>query len=739
MESRNRKAAIKMDEEIGLGMRRIVALLIVISFVGAFVGTIKSSLFAQDLTSPALKKKYHPKIESVLGMLVEKYSKSRAAAQYFARQRRIPYKDNEVTVVLVPLAGEDVSAIDEVSLIFSGAIVEASSRHLLKVRIPLSALEKIADRVRGISYIRLPYLPCPLATTSEGVDLSGALAYHNSGYEGQGTKVAIIDLGFIGLSSAQANGNLPSTVITQDFTGTGIEADSDHGTAVAEIVYDMAPQAELYLIKIEDEVDLENAKDYCILEGVDIVNHSVSWVNTNFTDGTGVVCNIANDAKANGILWINAAANSAKRHYQGFFVDDDNDDWHEFTLGDETNEIILTRPSGIYVFLTWDSWPATDQDYDLYLLDDNLEVLASSTTCQIGTQPPTEAIYYLNAPAGIYHIAAEKYSASGAQELKIFTFYQDLEYQTAAHSLMAPADASGAMAVAAINQANWTTGPQENFSSRGPTNDGRTKPDISGPDRVSTFTYGTASFYGTSASSPYAAGAASLVLSAYPGFTASQLQSTLEGWAVDMGAAGKDSIYGSGRLNLALPILEVDPISLVFGEVEVPQTKTLTFRAYNTGTGTLSGTVSDDRDWITVDPTSFSGNDNTISVTVHTDIMALELWKTYTGTVTVVSNGGTKTVEISFTPTCVRVYPNPFILSQHEKLTFWGTGILGAEVRIYTLSGKLVKTLYETMGKNKLYWDGRNEEGDPVSSGIYLYLTISSEGKNAGKFAVIAN
>ncbi|MCK4418814.1 T9SS type A sorting domain-containing protein, partial [Candidatus Aerophobetes bacterium] len=131
--------------------------------------------------------------------------------------------------------------------------------------------------------------------------------------------------------------------------------------------------------------------------------------------------------------------------------------------------------------------------------------------------------------------------------------------------------------------------------------------------------------------------------------------------------------------------------------------------------------------------------DNTISVTVHTDIMALELWKTYTGTVTVVSNGGTKTVEISFTPTCVRVYPNPFILSQHEKLTFWGTGILGAEVRIYTLSGKLVKTLYETMGKNKLYWDGRNEEGDPVSSGIYLYLTISSEGKNAGKFAVIAN
>ena len=48
------------------------------------------------------------------------------------------------------------------------------------------------------------------------------------------------------------------------------------------------------------------------------------------------------------------------------------------------------------------------------------------------------------------------------------------------------------------------------------------------------------------------AGAAALVLSAMPGLSPDELQSYLESWAVDMGATGKDSVYGSGRLRLRL-------------------------------------------------------------------------------------------------------------------------------------------------------------------------------------------
>ena len=41
--------------------------------------------------------------------------------------------------------------------------------------------------------------------------------------------------------------------------------------------------------------------------------------------------------------------------------------------------------------------------------------------------------------------------------------------------------------------------------------------------------------------------------SAYPTFTPAEIQSFLEGRAVDMGSPGKDTVYGYGRLNLGAP------------------------------------------------------------------------------------------------------------------------------------------------------------------------------------------
>ena len=70
----------------------------------------------------------------------------------------------------------------------------------------------------------------------------------------------------------------------------------------------MAPEAELTLLKAGDLVDLENAKDFCIREGIDIINHSITWPD-GFGDGRGRVCDIVNDAADNGILWVNAAGN----------------------------------------------------------------------------------------------------------------------------------------------------------------------------------------------------------------------------------------------------------------------------------------------------------------------------------------------------------------------------------------------------------------------------------------------
>ena len=105
----------------------------------------------------------------------------------------------------------------------------------------------------------------------------------------------------------------------------------------------------------------------------------------------------------------------------------------------------------------------------------------------------------------------------------------------------------------------------------------------------------------------------------------------------------------------------------------------------------------------------------------------------YTGTITVTSNGGTKTIEVSVIviPTGVVVYPNPFSLARHTNLTFWGTGVPYAKIRIFNLVGEMVKTLDERYGASEFSWDGRNEKGDKLARGIYIYITKDSTGKIA--------
>lgn len=647
--------------------------LIMFFFIG-FMGIFNHSLLAVDSTESLEVKKYRPKLESVLGALAEKYSRSKILAQDFAEQHKIPLRNNQVRVVLVPLPGEKASAIDQASLISCGATIEAVSRHLIRARVPLFILEEIADKVEGISYIRLPCKPfsdmvdeesrlslsnsleerenslqqIPSGITSHGVDLTGASEYHNLGYKGQNTKVAVIDIGFRGLTRSQKHGELPEDVVTRDFTGTGLQTGRNHGTAVAEIVHDMASEAKLHLCKVADEVDLENAKDYCIEQDVDIVNHSWCWPNTNFVDGTGRICDIANDARSHSILWVNAAGNLARLHYQEVFTDTNGNGWHEFSVAPIDEDNTFHHGGGeLDVYLTWNCWPTTDEDYDLYLYDSSFNLVGSSTTRQTGTQPPTERIILHDLVAGDYYTRVQKYKTSRDHEIGIIWWCytsSQLQYQVPEHSLCSPADATGAMAVGYINIGNWETGPQGNDSSQGSTNDGRIKPDIMGPAHISSYTWGIGNY--TSAATPHVPGAAALILSKYPDCTASQLQATLENWAVDMGTSGKDNIYGSGRLRLLL---------------ESPITPTL-------------------RD--------------------------------------------------------LKVYPNPFRpLEGHKGVMF--NGLTDAKIRIFTLLGKLVREA-QVIGKGGWLWDGKNEEGGELARGIYIYLIIDNAGgKKVGKIAVI--
>jgi len=124
-------------------------------------------------------------------------------------------------------------------------------------------------------------------------------------------------------------------------------------------------------------------------------------------------------------------------------------------------------------------------------------------------------------------------------------------------SLATPGDAVEALTVGAVN---WRSTQLEAFSSRGPTTDGRPKPDLVGPDGVSNAIFAPQGFYGTSAATPHIAGAAALVWSAYPQATTQDVRNFLINNAIDLEAPGPDNDTGAGLLVLADPPPQPTPI-----------------------------------------------------------------------------------------------------------------------------------------------------------------------------------
>ncbi|MDD2805936.1 MAG: T9SS type A sorting domain-containing protein [Elusimicrobiales bacterium] len=82
-------------------------------------------------------------------------------------------------------------------------------------------------------------------------------------------------------------------------------------------------------------------------------------------------------------------------------------------------------------------------------------------------------------------------------------------------------------------------------------------------------------------------------------------------------------------------------------------------------------------------------------------------------------------------------YPVPFRQSQgHTKITFTGL-TRAAAVRVYTISGELVRALEKNDSGETLDWDLKNSRGQSVVSGVYIYTVKSGSQKNTGKLMVI--
>jgi hypothetical protein len=505
---------------------------------------------------------------------------------------------------------EDVSS----SVINAGGRIIRKRPGFMAVEVPTDKAEKLIMENSSIGYARLPFKFFTTEKITEGVNLTGANIFYDTIYKGAGVKVAVLDGGFKGLTAAISAGELPANVITHDFSGLGLQTEYYHGTACAEIIHDMAPDAELHLLKMGDEIDSYEVIDYCIENNINIVNLSMGTFGSGPGNGTGPVDEAFDELREAGILVVSSAGNygntsyeedgkviTTGSHWEGTFKDSDNDRLHEFIQDDTQSEynVLFAYPSWdddgnpstseVSILLRWDSWPVTNIDYNLYLYTYNYKTqtigttfVASSSTWQTGSQPPTEYISIDvpdSATEGVFYaikvykrmteiqtgIKMEIYLGGTSEFVPfVITYNGSSKWPALSHStssISEPADAESVLAVGAIDYTKWQTGPQEEYSSQGPTNNwngssARIKPDIMGPDAVTTYTHTTFKdnrpFRGTSAAAPHVAGVAALNLSMKPDITPNELQEFLEKNAINMGTTMKDNIYGAGRINAVI-------------------------------------------------------------------------------------------------------------------------------------------------------------------------------------------
>jgi subtilisin family serine protease len=549
----------------------------------------------------------NPKLDTALAEVSAAAAESVARALDLAAGRSMPLEGNRLLVQITVGPG----AAKEVARLVRGHGGEVTGRSLagdvLQAWVPIGALQPVAAE-RGVLFIRQPEPPTLFENVgagsfnTEALSVMNADAWHSAGYDGTGVKVGVVDAGFQGYISLLGT-ELPASVTAKNFVDFESDAQVDgttvHGTGCAEIVHDIAPGAELFLVKVGTNIDLQEAVIWLRdTQGVDVITTSLGWYNVTPGDGTGFFADLVSSARTAGIFWSTAAGNDRQAHWGGSY-EEGGGGYHDFDGSGQVlnyygpgdgDAYLIPEGTPIRVYLRWDDWAIVDQDYDLHLYQwedptEDWREVASSLDPQDGSpgQMPTERISYtaldeygVNDGYGVYAIVIERFYSDRNVNLELFAPKVDrLDEIVTPRSLANLADAPDAVTVAALDVSSPY--PQEDYSSEGPTNGpggtaggGAMKPDISGFARVSTESYGAGGFSGTSAATPHVAGAAALVLDACPTCTADQVEAFLDERAVDMGPAGLDSQFGYGRLHLgnAPAFLDVAPNHWAFDWIE---------------------------------------------------------------------------------------------------------------------------------------------------------------------------
>ncbi len=403
-----------------------------------------------------------------------------------------------------------------------------------------------------------------LYTATEAMEALAVAPWHADGADGSGVRVAVFDVQWF---NAEALSEELGTTTTQDCEAhrscdPAMDTlrprytweEGSHGVACAEVIRDIAPGAELFLVRVNGLTTFENAVEWAIRNEIDVVSMSMSFFNNSFHDGTGALNEAASRLAANGVLLVNSAGNYRYEHWTGVIDDLDRDGDLDFPWGSSYLPVYLGAGNAS-LQVSWDEFNnCGNTDLDTLVYDSDGDLVGGSSSVQDGEADSCSPIERPSAHAeddDWYYLRLVRVHGGAPVRVGIFA-RGNTAYDSQPGSMADPSSSPSTFTVGAVRADGYAHNNAESFSSRGPSRGGFDKPDIAGPDGLSTRTYGPTGFYGTSASTPAVAAAVAVRMSAAPGLSpreaADELaantlggQPTWEAW---------DGALGAGRARL---------------------------------------------------------------------------------------------------------------------------------------------------------------------------------------------
>ena len=475
-----------------------------------------------------------------------------------------------VYVVLTEWSPEHVAALEALGLRVEATV---QKRRLIQGWVPSRALDEVAalDAVKEVKPPAYGMREGAGDVNTPGDEILGAAAARSAfGVTGAGVKVGVISDGVDHLANSVMSNDLPAGVEVLS-PGSG-----DEGTALLEIVHDLAPGAALAFYGPSTSVDMANGINALAGAGARVAMDDLSFFfEPKFEDG--LIAETVRSFATGGRVYVSSAGNRAQQHYRATytpvtgqnFPDGDYPAVHNYAPGsiDIGNTLVVPPSCSLTVVLQWNNrFGAASDDFDLFIArTSDFVVVASSTEFQTGTQDPLEAASFTNStgsPVTVF-IAVSEFQLVSPPASLILDYFAlldcspnpGLQYVTPSESLSGNHALVEALPIAAANAATPTQA--QVYSSQGPGTisfpfpEVRAVPVLTSVDCVPTKT-GVLGFFflpfcGTSAAAPHVVGIAALLIERAPTLSTEQLRGVLTGTAVDLGPPGFDFTYGFGR------------------------------------------------------------------------------------------------------------------------------------------------------------------------------------------------